>query len=93
MSLNYNRILNWPFEDVIQNYSQRDSIIYALSLGLGVNATDRNELKFVYEKGLETFPTMAVVMGHPAGCDQYRANALAVLVVVRQQGRQHHPSA
>jgi len=65
MSLNYNKILHWPFEDVIQNYSERDSIIYALSLGLGVNATDPDELKFVYEKGLETFPTMAVVMGHP----------------------------
>jgi acyl dehydratase len=65
MSLNYNKIVNWPFEDVIQNYSERDSIIYALSLGLGVNATDPDELKFVYEKGLETFPTMAVVLGHP----------------------------
>ena len=65
MPLNYNKIVNWPFEDVIQNYSERDSIIYALSLGLGVNATDPDELKFVYEKGLETFPTMAVVMGHP----------------------------
>jgi acyl dehydratase len=65
MSLNYKNIVNWPFEDVVQSYSDRDSIIYALSLGLGINATDPNELKFVYEKGLETFPTMAVVMGHP----------------------------
>jgi acyl dehydratase len=65
MSLNYKKIVNWPFEDVVQNYSERDSIIYALSLGLGVNATDPDELKFVYEKELETFPTMAVVMGHP----------------------------
>ena len=65
MPLNYKKILNWPFEDVIQSYSERDSIIYALSLGLGSNATDPSELKFVYEKELQTFPTMAVVMGHP----------------------------
>jgi acyl dehydratase len=65
MALNYEKILNWPFEDVIQSYSERDSIIYALSLGLGFNPNDPNELKFVYEKGLVTFPTMAVVMGHP----------------------------
>jgi acyl dehydratase len=65
MSLNYEKILNWPFEDVIQSYTERDSIIYALSLGLGFNPTDPGELKFVYEKGLATFPTMAVVMGHP----------------------------
>jgi len=65
MALNYEKILNWRFEDVIQSYSERDSIIYALSLGLGFNPTDPNELKFVYEKDLVTFPTMAVVMGHP----------------------------
>ena len=65
MSLNYKKILSRPFEDVVQSYSERDSIIYALSLGLGSNATDPGELKYVYEKGLQTFPTMAVVMGHP----------------------------
>ena len=65
MPLNHQKILNWPFEDVIQSYSERDSIIYALSLGLGFNPSDPNELKFVYENGLVTFPTMAVVMGHP----------------------------
>jgi acyl dehydratase len=65
MPLNHQKILNWPFEDVIQSYGERDSIIYALSLGLGFNQIDPNELKFVYENGLVTFPTMAVVMGHP----------------------------
>ena len=65
MSLNYKKILNWRFEDILQNYTERDSIVYALSLGLGFNPTDPGELKFVYEKGLQTFPTMAVVMGHP----------------------------
>lgn len=65
MALNYKKILNWRFEDVIQSYTEKDSIIYTLSLGLGLNPTDPGELKFVYEKGLQTFPTMAVVMGHP----------------------------
>jgi acyl dehydratase len=65
MPLNYKKILDWPFEDVIQSYSERDTIIYALSLGLGFNPADPGELNFVYEKGLQTFPTMAVVMGHP----------------------------
>jgi acyl dehydratase len=65
MPLNYKKIFDWPFEDVIQSYSERDTIIYALSLGLGFNPADPGELKFVYEKGLQTFPTMAVVMGHP----------------------------
>ena len=65
MPLNYENILHWPFEDVIQSYSEKDSMMYALSLGLGFNPTDPGELKYVFEKGLQTFPTMAVVLGHP----------------------------
>jgi len=65
MSLNYKRILKWPFEDSIQTYTERDSIIYALSLGFGFSPTDPDELRFIYEAGLETFPTMPLILGHP----------------------------
>jgi acyl dehydratase len=65
MAIDYDKLMNWPFGDVEESYSERDSIIYALSLGLGFNPTDPDELKFVYEKGLQTFPTMPVVLGHP----------------------------
>lgn len=64
-ALNYEKVLNWPFGDVAEDYTERDSIIYALSLGLGFSPTDPDELKFVYEEGLQTFPTMPVVLGHP----------------------------
>lgn len=65
MAFSYEKILNWPFADVVQTYTTKDTILYALGLGLGVNPTDPAELRFVYEKGLETFPTMPVVLGHP----------------------------
>jgi acyl dehydratase len=65
MALDYEKILNWPFEDVTESYSEKDSILYALSLGLGFNPTDPCELKFVFEQSLETFPTMPVILGHP----------------------------
>jgi acyl dehydratase len=87
MSLNYKKIVNWPFEDVIQSYSERDSIIYALSLGLGSNATDPSELKFVYEKELQTFPTMAVVMGHPGPWMQDPETGIDFIKVLH--GEQH----
>jgi acyl dehydratase len=61
----YEKILNWPFAPVVQSYTEKDCILYALGLGLGENPTDANELQYVYEKGLRTFPTMAVVLGHP----------------------------
>ncbi len=63
--LEYEKVLNWQFEPVVQSYTKKDSILYALGLGFGLNPTDADELQYVYEKNLRTFPTMAVVMGHP----------------------------
>ena len=57
--------MNWPFDEVVETYAMRDSVIYALGLGFGFNPTDPDELKYVYENGLQTFPTMPVVLGHP----------------------------
>ncbi len=65
MTFSYDKILNWPFDDVVETYAMRDSVIYALGLGFGFNPTDPDELKYVYEDGLRTFPTMPVVLGHP----------------------------
>jgi acyl dehydratase len=65
MAIVYDTVLNWPFEDIVQEYSQRDSMLYALGLGLGFEQLDPAELRFVYEKELAVFPTMAVVLGHP----------------------------
>ena len=61
----YEKILNWPIEPVVQSYTKKDVMLYALGLGFGQNPTDDSELQYVYEKGLKTFPTMAVIMGHP----------------------------
>ena len=65
MAFSYDKLINWPFKDIVQRYTWKDSIIYALGLGFGSNPTDADELRFVYEDGLETFPTMPVVLGHP----------------------------
>ena len=65
MTFSYEKILNWPFDEVVETYAMRDSIVYALGLGFGFNPTDPDELKYVYEDGLRTFPTMPVVLGHP----------------------------
>lgn len=65
MALDYERLLNWPFDEVTQSYTPRDTMLYALGLGFGFNPTDTDELRFVYEKGLQAFPTMPVVLGHP----------------------------
>ncbi|MDH3510671.1 MAG: MaoC/PaaZ C-terminal domain-containing protein [Gammaproteobacteria bacterium] len=65
MAISYEKLINWPFQDVVQRYAWKDSILYALGIGFGSHPADANELRFVYENGLETFPTMSVVLGHP----------------------------
>lgn len=59
------RILNWAFDDVHQDYSEKDTILYALGVGLGMDPTDRRQLKFLYEADLSALPTMGVVLAGP----------------------------
>ncbi|SEI12195.1 MaoC/PaaZ C-terminal domain-containing protein [Paracoccus alkenifer] len=49
--------------ELAQQYTHRDTILYALGIGIGHDATDPGQLGFVYEKGLKAVPTMAVVLG------------------------------
>lgn len=65
MSLNYEKIMEWSFPDIYQSYDWRDTVIYALGLGLGVEPVDKDQLRFVYEKNLVALPTMGTVLGNP----------------------------
>lgn len=65
MPVNYETLLNYPIPEVRHRYSQRDTMLYALGLGLGADPTDGHQLRFVYEDGLQVFPTYPVVLGHP----------------------------
>ncbi|BAT61392.1 MaoC like domain protein [Variibacter gotjawalensis] len=59
------KLVNHQFDDIEHTYSERDTILYALGLGLGADPLNRDQLKFVYEDGLKALPTMAVVLGYP----------------------------
>src|SRR4029450_3607688 len=64
--LNYERIMAYRPVDIRVSYGERECILYALGIGVGMDPLDAGELKFVYERaGLEAFPTMAVVLGWP----------------------------
>ncbi|WP_066266687.1 MaoC/PaaZ C-terminal domain-containing protein [Hydrogenophaga palleronii] len=58
-------LLNWPFEEIVQRYTVRDTQLYALSLGFGDDPMDAGQLRHVLENGLRPFPTMALVLAHP----------------------------
>jgi acyl dehydratase len=49
------------------SYADRDTMLYALGVGMGANPLDRNELPFVYENGLKVMPTQATVIAWGAG--------------------------
>lgn len=65
MPLVYDRIKNWSFPDVVQTYTEKDSILYALGVGYGHDPLDESQLRFVYEKNLLAAPTLPVVLGYP----------------------------
>ena len=43
-------------------YTDRDTILYALGIGMGADPLDRRELPFVYEKDLKAVPTAVTVL-------------------------------
>ena len=45
--------------------SFKDTILYALSLGLSANPQDEKQLKYTYEENLETLPGMSMVLAYP----------------------------
>jgi acyl dehydratase len=63
MTIDYARLLALDIPEVEQTYTERDTMLYALGVGLGCDSTDEGALAFVYEKGLQTLPTM--VLGYP----------------------------
>ena len=65
MALDVEKLLNWPFPELRHEYTARDTMLYALGLGLGSDPLDAEQLRFVYEKDLRALPTMAVVLAYP----------------------------
>ncbi|PKO28740.1 MAG: 3-alpha,7-alpha,12-alpha-trihydroxy-5-beta-cholest-24-enoyl-CoA hydratase [Betaproteobacteria bacterium HGW-Betaproteobacteria-5] len=61
-SIDANRLKSWNFSEIVQTYSARDTMLYALTLGLGANPEDPRQLRYVYERNLIAFPTMATTL-------------------------------
>jgi acyl dehydratase len=63
MPLDYNKVRNWPIPTATQEITLRDTILYALGVGVAdSNPVAPDDLKFVYEEGLVALPTMAVTL-------------------------------
>lgn len=63
MPLNYEQLMSMKFEPARQTYTRRDTMLYALGLGVGSREPfNSGELKYVYERELVALPTLAVVL-------------------------------
>ena len=65
MTIDVDKLLNRPFGEIEHSYTTRDTALYALGVGLGMDPVDEAELRFLYEKDMLALPTMAVVIGYP----------------------------
>lgn len=63
--IDYQRTKAWRSGEVRQRYTAKDTILYALGLGLGSDPLDAAQLRYVYEKDLLALPTMAAVLASP----------------------------
>jgi len=53
------------FEPKRLRYGFKDTILYALSVGVGEDPLDADQLRLTYEKQLLALPSMAAVLAHP----------------------------
>jgi acyl dehydratase len=60
--LNRDKLMSYVIPDARDDYDPRDVIIYALGVGAGLSS-DVDETQFIYERGLQALPTMALVLG------------------------------
>jgi acyl dehydratase len=63
MALNYEHLMGLKRDGDRFSYTDRETMLYALGIGMGADPLDRNELPFVFEQpALKTVPTMATVL-------------------------------
>lgn len=65
MAIVYEKLMALRIPDVVQTYTMRDTILYALGLGFGSDPLDPHELRFVYDDGLVPCPTQPTVLARP----------------------------
>ena len=65
MAIDYDKLLALKIPEAEHTYTDKDTMLYALGVGLGHDPLDARQLDFVYEKNLKALPTFAAVLGYP----------------------------
>ncbi len=67
MPIAYPAILDLKSDEETIAWKDKDSMLYALGIGLGSDPLNGQELPFVYENGLKAVPTLATVLAMTSG--------------------------
>jgi (3R)-3-hydroxyacyl-CoA dehydrogenase / 3a,7a,12a-trihydroxy-5b-cholest-24-enoyl-CoA hydratase / enoyl-CoA hydratase 2 len=92
MSIDVNQALHYQFTPAQSRYTERDTSLYALSIGAATDPMDAEELPFVYElsgRGHKAFPTMAVTFPFVLLPQLFEIPGLAVNPMMIVHGEQY----
>lgn len=64
MAIDFDRLMGLRMPEVAHRYGPRDAMLYALSVGLGADPLDRDQIAFTTEKDQRVLPTFAAILGH-----------------------------
>jgi acyl dehydratase len=67
MPLDYEKVMALRSEGQEFHYGDRETMLYALGIGVGADPLNVHELPFVFENGLKAMPTLATVVAWGAG--------------------------
>ena len=67
MVIAYPEILSLGKTDQAFSYNERDTLLYAVAIGMGRDPHNLDELRFVYEEKLKVMPALATVVAWGAG--------------------------
>ena len=79
MAIAYPEILSLKNDGQTFSWSSKDTLIYALGVGMGADPMNEDELPFVYEKDLKAVPTQAGVVAWGANAGPMGINFLMVV--------------
>ena len=65
MAIDPDYLLNREWPKITQTYTEKDCMLYALGVGMGMDPFNEDELQFVFEENLKVLPSQAVMMAHP----------------------------
>ena len=64
MAIDYAALKTRAFPEIRQAYGARECILYALGVGVGVEDSQGDNLRYVFEQDMRVLPTMAVTLGY-----------------------------